>query len=89
MYRFYEVHVQSTLLDTHAVICTWGSVKSQYHRVRIIETSSREDADIIAQRIIQQKTKKGYQSKNGSAFTTYYYLSPMKLLGLENLHLTL
>lgn len=60
MHRFYEAHVQSTLLDSHAVICTWGSVKSQYHRIRMIKTETKEEAEKIAKRIIQQKTKKGY-----------------------------
>ena len=60
MARFYEVHVQSTLLDSHAVVCTWGSIKNGYHRVRMIKTQSIDEAEKIAERIIQQKTKKGY-----------------------------
>ena len=60
MARFYEVHVQSTLLDSHAVVCTWGSIKNGYHRVRMIKTQSVDEAEKIAERIIQQKTKKGY-----------------------------
>lgn len=60
MARFYEVHVQSTLLDNHAVVCTWGSIKNGYHRMRMIKTQSIDEAEKIAQRIIQQKTKKGY-----------------------------
>jgi predicted DNA-binding WGR domain protein len=60
MHRFYEVHVQSTLLDTHAVICTWGSVKSRYHRLRMIKTGTREEAERIARQIIERKTRKGY-----------------------------
>jgi predicted DNA-binding WGR domain protein len=60
MARFYEVHVQSTLLDSHAVICTWGSIKNGYHRVRTIKTQSIDEAEKIAERIIQLKTKKGY-----------------------------
>jgi predicted DNA-binding WGR domain protein len=58
--RFYEVHVQSTLLDSHAVVCTWGSIKNGYHQVRMIKTQSVDEAEKIAQQIIQQKTKKGY-----------------------------
>lgn len=60
MARFYEVHVQSTLLDSHAVVCTWGSIKNGYHRVRVIKTQSIEEAEKITERIIHQKTKKGY-----------------------------
>ena len=60
MARFYEVHVQPTLLDSHAVVCTWGSIKNGYHRVRMIKTHSIDEAEKIAERIIQQKTKKGY-----------------------------
>lgn len=60
MARFYEVHVQSTLLDNHAVVCTWGSIKNGYHRVRMIKTQSIVEAEKIAERIIRQKTKKGY-----------------------------
>lgn len=60
MARFYEVHVQSTLLDGHAVVCTWGSVQSSYQRMRVIQTQSVKEAEKIAEGIIQQKTKKGY-----------------------------
>lgn len=60
MHRFYEVHVQSTLLDSHAVVCIWGSIKNQYHRVRMIKTGSKEEADKIAKQIIELKSKKGY-----------------------------
>ena len=60
MSRFYEVHVQSTLLDSHAVVCTWGSIKNGYHRVRMIKTQSIDEAEKIAQQIIRQKTRKGY-----------------------------
>ena len=60
MARFYEVHVQSTLLDSHAVVCTWGSIKNGYHRVRMIKTQSIDEAEKIAEQIIQKKTKKGY-----------------------------
>jgi len=60
MGRFNEVHVQSTLLDSHSVVCTWGSIKNSYHRVRMIKTQSIDEAEKIAERIIQQKTKKGY-----------------------------
>lgn len=60
MARFYEVHVQSTLLDSHAVVCTWGSIKNGYHRVRMIKTQSIDEAEKIVQRIIRQKTRKGY-----------------------------
>lgn len=62
MARFYEVHVQSTLLDSHAVVCTWGSIKNGSHRVRMIKTQSKDEAEKIAERIIRQKTKKGYTS---------------------------
>ncbi len=62
MARFYEVHVQSTLLDSHAVICTWGSMKNGAHRVRMIKTQTKEEAEQIAERIIQQKVKRGYTS---------------------------
>ncbi len=62
MARFYEVHVQATLLDSHAVVCTWGSIKNGSHRVRMIKTQSKEEAEKIAERIIRQKTKKGYIS---------------------------
>jgi len=62
MARFYEVHVQSTLLDSHAVVCTWGSIKNGSHRVRMIKTQSKEEAEKIAERIIRQKTKKGYKN---------------------------
>ena len=62
MARFYEVHVQSTLLDSHAVVCTWGSIKNGAHRVRMIKTQTKEEAEKIAERIVRQKTKKGYKT---------------------------
>lgn len=61
MHRFYEVHVQSTLLDRHSVVITWGSMKSRYHRVRLIKTETKEEAEKIVERILEQKIKKGYQ----------------------------
>ena len=61
MNRFYEVHVQSTLLDSHAVVCTWGSIKNQYHRLRMVKTETKEEAEALARDIIRQKLKKGYE----------------------------
>lgn len=61
MHRFYEVHVQSTLLDNHVIVCTWGSIKNQYHRIRTIKTETKEEAEKVLERIIEQKTKKGYK----------------------------
>ena len=62
MHRFYEVHVQSTLLDSHAVVCTWGSVKNLYQRVRIIKTESQEEAEKLEGEITGRKKKQGYVS---------------------------
>jgi len=61
MHRFYEVHVQSTLFDSHTVVCTWGSIKNQYHRVTMIKTETKEEAEKITEQIIEQKTKNGYK----------------------------
>lgn len=63
MARFYEVHVQSTLLDSHAVVCTWGSIKNGYHRVRMIKTQSIDEAEKIVNESFSRKQKKGMQSQ--------------------------
>ena len=61
MHRFYEVHVQSTLFDQHSVVCTWGSTKSRYHRMRTIKTDTKEAAEKLANQIIIRKSRKGYK----------------------------
>ena len=61
LYRWYSVHVQPTLLDPWAVVCAWGSLKSDYRRQRAIPCESQEDAERLALQIIARKQKRGYK----------------------------
>lgn len=61
MFRYYEVSVQSTLLDEHAIICVWGSLKSRYQKIRILKALSPEQAQETAKKIVSRKQKKGYK----------------------------
>lgn len=49
--------IQNNPSTTHAVIRIWGNLKSQYHRVQMISLHTREDAESIAESIIQHKIK--------------------------------
>ena len=60
-YRWYSVRVESTLLDPWAVVCAWGSLKSNYRQQRAIPCESKEDAERLALQIIARKQKRGYK----------------------------
>ena len=63
MYRWYSVHVQSTLLDHWSVVCAWGSLRSNFQRQRAIPCENEEDAKRLVYQIVTQKEKRGYVQK--------------------------
>jgi predicted DNA-binding WGR domain protein len=58
--RWYSVAVQPTLLDPWAVICAWGSRRTQYRRIRVMPVESLEAGKEIATDIIARKMRRGY-----------------------------
>lgn len=64
MYRWYIVQVQPTLLDHWAVVCSWGSLRSNYSRQRAIPSEGREKAEELAAKIVGMKLGKGYHKVN-------------------------
>jgi predicted DNA-binding WGR domain protein len=67
MDRRYSVAVQPTLLDSVAVICVWGSRRSSYQRMRVQPTSTQEEAQQVAAKIIRAKMRRGYQCEPSAA----------------------
>lgn len=61
MDRWYLVLVQATLLEPVAVICAWGNRQNAYQQLRILPAESWAEAQAWAQRIVEQKLKRGYQ----------------------------
>lgn len=61
MDRWYAVTVQPTLFDRYAVVCLWGSRRTGYQRKKAISVDTLEQAQILAHKIVSQKTKKGYR----------------------------
>jgi predicted DNA-binding WGR domain protein len=64
VYRWYIVQIQPTLLDQLAVVCSWGSLRSNYSRQRAIPAESREKAEELAATIVERKVGKGYSKVN-------------------------
>jgi predicted DNA-binding WGR domain protein len=64
VYRWYIVQIQPTLLDQWAVVCSWGSLRSNYSRQRAIPAESREKAEELAATIVERKVGKGYSKVN-------------------------
>lgn len=60
MYRWYAVGIQNTLIDGIAVIYGWGSLKSTFQHWRTIHVGSQKEAEMIAQRILEIRQRKGY-----------------------------
>jgi len=65
VYRWYSVHVQSTILEPWAVVCAWGNLRSSFQQERAIPCESKETAESLALSIVARKQKKGYKIKNG------------------------
>ena len=61
MDRRYSVAVQPTLLEPVAVVCLWGSRRSSYQRLQVHQANSWEEASAAAEKIIQEKIRRGYQ----------------------------
>lgn len=60
MNRWYLVVVQPSLVDQAAVICAWGSRQSNYQRLMVIPAASDEEAQALAQKIVERKKQRGY-----------------------------
>ena len=61
MDRRYSVAVQPTLLEPVAVVCLWGSRRSGYQRLQVHQANSWEEARAAAEKIVQEKIRRGYQ----------------------------
>jgi predicted DNA-binding WGR domain protein len=60
MDRWYMIGVQPTLLDPWAVICAWGSRRTNYQRVQVLPMESLEAAREVADVIVKKKIRRGY-----------------------------
>lgn len=61
MNRWYLVTIQPTLLEPLAVICAWGSRETNAQRVQVFPQESPEDAEAMAEKIVQAKLRRGYE----------------------------
>jgi predicted DNA-binding WGR domain protein len=61
MNRRYSVIVQPTLLDPVAVVCVWGSRRSNYQRVQVHPAATPEEAQETAEKIVRVKIRRGYR----------------------------
>ena len=61
MARWYVVGVQPTLFDKISVVCGWGRIGTAYERWRVLPVGSQEQADEMATRIVEKKTRRGYR----------------------------
>lgn len=66
MYRWYAVGIQCTLLDGIAVIYGWGSLKSTFQQWRSIQVHSYKEAEIIVNRMVDKRQKRGYVDEHHS-----------------------
>jgi predicted DNA-binding WGR domain protein len=63
MYRWYSIRVQPTLFDRWAVVCAWGSLRSNFQQQRAVPCESNEAAGQLAAQIVNRKEKRGYVRK--------------------------
>jgi len=61
MDRWYSIGCQPTLFDRWAVVCAWGSRRSNYVRQRAIPVENMAQAQQIAEKIVARKIRKGYK----------------------------
>ena len=47
MYRWYSIRVQPTLINRWSVVCSWGSLQSNFQRQKAISCDSQRDANPI------------------------------------------
>jgi len=64
MYRWYSIHVQPPLFDRWAVVCAWGSLRSNFQQQRAVPCESNEAAGQLAAQIVDRKEKRGYVRKD-------------------------
>jgi len=62
--RFYEVSIEPTLFDDHALCIRWGRI-GRKSRHRIAETGDIGTVTASAKRAILQKTRRGYVQSEG------------------------
>ncbi len=65
MQRWYAVTVQPTMLDGCAVVCLWGSRRTNYQRQRVIPATSMTEAQGLAGKIVARKIGRGYRQLDG------------------------
>jgi hypothetical protein len=58
--RWYSVAIQQTLLAPIAVVCAYGNRRSSWQKVYALSANSREEAEIVASKIILKKIRRGY-----------------------------
>jgi len=61
--RWYTVHVQPTLFERWAVICAWGSLRSNFCQERAIPCENEEAALDLAAKVVARKERRGYERK--------------------------
>jgi hypothetical protein len=64
MYRWYAIGIQKTLVDGIAVIYGWGSLKSTFQQWRALQVGSKKEAEMIVQRMVLIRQKRGYAIKS-------------------------
>ena len=70
MFRWYSIHVQPTLFDRWAVVCAWGSLRSNFQQQRAVPCESNEAAGQLAAQIVNRKEKRGYVRKENRFLST-------------------
>ena len=59
--RWYAMSVQATLLDSVAVVCTYGSRERAWQRERILPAGSLEEAVELLEKLAERKVRRGYE----------------------------
>ena len=68
MDRWYSVSVQPTLFEPVVVVCSWGSRRNSYRRSRVLPVKSVDEAERIAEEIVEAKVGRGYRAVNSALF---------------------
>ena len=58
--RFYWIQVGPSLIEPYAVLRVWGRLGEQ-QRSRVTPCASPAEAQLVAQRLVQKRLKRGYQ----------------------------
>ena len=67
--RFYLVSVRPSLLDPYAVLRMWGRLGGQ-QRSMVSPCASAEEAEILAERLVRRRLRRGYCIVNQSVEVT-------------------